>query len=51
MPFKIYYNEYPPSIGNSKEEENPEPLTYDYELDWELIPSISECRRNIKNSV
>ena len=28
MPFKIYYNEYPPSIGNSKEEENPEPLTY-----------------------
>ena len=23
----------------------------DYELDWELMPSISECRRNIKNSV
>ena len=23
----------------------------DYELDWELMPSISECERNLKNQV
>ena len=42
MPFKIYYNEYPPSIGNWEEEENPEPLTYDYEEYWDHISDLNK---------
>ncbi len=44
MPFKIYYNEYPPNIGNPKEEENPEPLTYDidYEKYWDYISDLNK---------
>ncbi len=46
MPFKIYYNEYPPSIGNAGEEENLKPLNYDYEYwdnhYWDIISDLNK---------
>ena len=42
MPFKIYYNAYPPSIGNSVEEENVKPLYYDHSQYWDYISNLNK---------